>query len=249
MEWRTQAVATACCQFRHKVQWPPATADIPPLLPPMLSAILWDNDGVLVETERFYFQANRDYLRRHGVELSEAQFLEWFLADNCGAWHLLEAGQATHTQIAAWKRERNALHLELIHAASNLMTPGIDTLLARLAGRVEMGIVTSATRASFDAIHARLDLLRHFRFALTAETYERSKPAPDPYLLGLEHLGRPADECLVIEDSPRGLAAARAAGLRCIVLRSHLTHGHNFAGADCVVDSVAELGEAIEAFF
>ena len=213
----------------------------------MLSAILWDNDGVLVDTERFYYQANRDYLRGHGIELSEAQFFEWFLADNCGAWHLLEAGGASPEQIALWRRERNALHLELIHAASELVTPGIEPLLDSLAGRVEMGIVTSATQASFDAIHARHNLLRHFRFALTAETYERSKPAPDPYLLGVDRIGRPADECLVVEDSPRGLAAARAAGLRCIVLRSPLTHGHDFAGADRVVDSVAELGEAIEA--
>ena len=213
----------------------------------MLSAILWDNDGVLVDTERFYYQANRDYLRGHGIELSEAQFFEWFLADNCGAWHLLEAGGASAEQIARWRRERNALHLELIHAASELVTPGIEPLLDSLAGRVEMGIVTSATQASFDAIHARHDLLRHFRFALTAETYARSKPAPDPYLLGVDRIGRPADECLVVEDSPRGLAAARAAGLRCIVLRSPLTHGHDFAGADRVVDSVAELGEAIEA--
>jgi len=213
----------------------------------MLSAILWDNDGVLVDTERFYYQANRDYLRGHGIELSEAQFFEWFLADNCGAWHLLEAGGASPEQIALWRRERNALHLELIHAASELVTPGIEPLLDSLAGRVEMGIVTSATQASFDAIHARHDLLRHFRFALTAETYARSKPAPDPYLLGVDRIGRPADECLVVEDSPRGLAAARAAGLRCIVLRSPLTHGHDFAGADRVVDSVAELGEAIEA--
>ena len=215
----------------------------------MLSAILWDNDGVLVDTERFYYQANRNYLREHGIELSEAQFFEWFLADNCGAWHLLEDGGASAEQIAVWRSERNALHLELINAARDLMTPGIDTLLASLAGRVEMGIVTSATQASFSAIHARHDLLRHFRFALTAETYERSKPAPDPYLLGVERIGRPADECLVIEDSPRGLAAARAAGLRCIVLRSPLTHGHDFAGALHVVDSVAELGAAIESLF
>ena len=74
--------------------------------PPMLSAILWDNDGVLVDTERFYYQANRDYLRGHGIELSEAQFFEWFLADNCGAWHLLEAGGASAEQIARWRRER-----------------------------------------------------------------------------------------------------------------------------------------------
>ena len=169
----------------------------------MLSAILWDNDGVLVDTERFYFQANRDYLRQHAIELTEQQFFDWFLADNCGAWHLLEVGGARPEQIAAWRRERNALHLELINNAHELLTPGIEPLLEALAGRVDMGIVTSATHASFSAIHDRLDLLRHFRFALTAETYAHSKPAPDPYLLGLERIGHPPERCLVIEDSPR----------------------------------------------
>ncbi|MEI7614767.1 MAG: HAD family phosphatase [Betaproteobacteria bacterium] len=213
----------------------------------MLSAILWDNDGVLVDTERYYYQANRDYLRRHGIELSEKQFLDWYLNNNCGAWHILTDRGTSPAQIEAMRHERNVLHLELLASATELLTPGIDTLLESLAGRVEMGIVTSATRASFESIHSRLDILRHFRFALTCETYTHSKPSPEPYLLGIERIGRPAEECLVVEDSPRGLQAAHAAGLRCIVLRSALTHGHDFAGAWRVVDTLAELQSEIEA--
>lgn len=212
----------------------------------MLSAILWDNDGVLVDTERYYFEANRIYLRTYGIELSEAQFFQWYLCESRGAWHLLDA-DADAEQHARWRQERNRIHLQLLEEADSLMTPGIAHLLGHLQGRVDMGIVTSATRASFDTIHRKLDLLRHFGFVLTAETYARSKPFPDPYLLGLARLGKPAGECLVIEDSPRGLEAARAAGLRCIILRNALSRHHDFVGAYRVVDSVDALRVEIDA--
>ena len=197
------------------------TGDGPDHVPAPQRIATFDNDGTLWCEKPAYIQL--DFLVRRLAEQAAADLL------GLPAVVLDLRGQV------------------LAGAGLALDPAGIEPLLASLAGRVEMGIVTSATQASFDAIHARHDLLRHFRFALTAETYERSKPAPDPYLLGVDRIGRPADECLVIEDSPRGLAAARAAGLRCIVLRSPLTHGHDFAGADRVVDSVAELGEAIEA--
>lgn len=212
----------------------------------MLSAILWDNDGVLVDTERYYFEANRLYLRRYGIELTEAQFFQWYLCESRGAWHLLDA-KATRAQIDHWRDERNVIHLQLLAEAQSLLTPGIEPLLERLHGRVEMGIVTSATPASFSAIHGKHRLLHHFRFALTADTYARSKPYPDPYLLGVERIGKPAAECLVVEDSPRGLEAARAAGLRCIILRNDLSRHHDFAGAYRIVDSTEELGHEIEA--
>ncbi len=212
----------------------------------MLSAILWDNDGVLVDTERYYFEANRDYLRRFGSELSEENYFQWYLCDNRGAWHLLDAN-ASMEQIAHWRRERNALHLELLKQAGSLLTPGIEHVLERLNGRVDMGIVTSATRASFETIHNRHDILRYFRFALTADTYDQAKPSPEPYLLGLERLGRRAEECLVVEDSPRGLRAALAAGIRCIILRHPLSRHHDFAGAWRIVGSMDELLVEIEA--
>jgi HAD superfamily hydrolase (TIGR01509 family) len=81
-----------------------------------------------------------------------------------------------------------------------------------------MGIVTSSRSDHFALIHQRTGFLPYFRFVLTAGDYSRSKPDPDPYLRAIERSGVERDECLVIEDSERGLIAATAAGIRCIIV-------------------------------
>lgn len=211
----------------------------------MLRAILWDNDGVLVDTERLFYEANRDLFRPLGLELSERHFFDWYLADNCGAWHLLEP-QLGVAEIDAWRDERNRQYAATLASTTIPAIDGVGEVLASLSPRLRMGVVTSSNRDHFEIIHDRLDLLPHFEFVLTFETYTRSKPAPDPYLLGLERLGVRADECLVVEDSPRGLQAAMAAGIRCIVLRNELTRGHAFPGAWRVVDTMPQLLAEIE---
>ena len=210
----------------------------------MVEAILWDNDGVLVDSERLFFEANRELLASLGAELTPEGFFEWYLLDNCGGWHLL--GDPTEAQIELWRAERNRLYSRKLQQAGSLAMPGIGELLTTLAPHYRMGIVTSSYREHFDLIHQDLALTRHFEFILAAEDYSGSKPDPEPYLQGLKRLGLPAHRCLVIEDSPRGLAAANAAGIPCMVLRHPLTRGHDFRGATAVVDSFDELMTAIK---
>lgn len=211
----------------------------------MLQAILWDNDGVLVDTERLFYEANRELFRPLGLELSEQHFFDWYLADNCGAWHLLEPAMS-ESQQDAWRAQRNARYALRLASEHIPAIDGVAEVLASLARRVRMGVVTSSIREHFDIIHARLPLRRHFEFVLTHESYANSKPAPDPYLLGLERLGVAAADALVVEDSPRGLQPAMAAGIRCVILRNALTRGHHFSGAYRVVDTMAELHKEIE---
>ena len=119
-------------------------------------------------------------------------------------------------------------------------------LLAGLAPRVRMAVVTSSVREHFDIIHGRLPLRRHVEFVLTHESYANSKPSPEPYLPGPERLGVAAGDAPVVEDSPRGLRAALAAGIRCIILRNALARGDDFPGTYRVVDTVAESHAEIE---
>jgi len=128
-----------------------------------ITGILWDNDGVLVDTERLFFEANRELFRGHGIELSEQDFFNWYLADNCGAWHLLERRGATRADIASHRVQRNQLYAKRLTAETVPAVDGVEALLADLSPRLPMGVVTSATAEHFGIIHGRLGLLRHFR--------------------------------------------------------------------------------------
>jgi HAD superfamily hydrolase (TIGR01509 family) len=200
----------------------------------MFEAILFDNDGVLVDTEGLYFRANREVLASVGVELDEVAYAELFLREGLGAWHLAEARGLSPDDIEALRAARDRRYFELVES-SEIGIPGVAELLPRLAARYRLAIVTSSEPVPFARTHARTGLLAHFELCLTREDYVRSKPDPEPYFLAVARLGLSAGRCLVIEDSERGLRAAKAAGLCCWVVPSRLTAGSDFGAADAVL--------------
>jgi HAD superfamily hydrolase (TIGR01509 family) len=207
--------------------------------------ILWDNDGILVDTEPLYFAACREALSRAGIELSRQQFVDISLRRGASVFELaLERG------LDARAAESLRVRRDEIYSASLSAgvepRPGVIRLLNHLRGRVRMGIVTSSLREHFDAIHSRSGLPSRFDFVLVREDYGESKPAPEPYLEAIRRMGMPPESLIAIEDTERGLAAARAAGLRCLVLPNSLNRQRPFEGATARVNSVKELGEAIQ---
>lgn len=207
---------------------------------PVSRAIFWDNDGVLVNTERLYFQATREVLATVGITLTEAQYVELFLVQAKGAWHLAAERGISPDAIEAL-REARAVRYGTLLASEPILIPGVRELLESLSGTCTMGIVTSSRPDHFAIIHERTGLLPYFDFVLTSRDYTHSKPHPEPYLRALERSGCAPENCIVIEDSVRGLIAARAAGLRCIVLPGEFTRGSNFSEAHRVLESHAEL--------
>ena len=207
-------------------------------------AILFDNDGVLVDTEALYFRANREALATVGVELDEATYVEYFLREGLGAWHLAEARGIDQAGIAELRAARDRRYFELVDE-SEIVIPGVAELLPRLAARFRMAIVTSSEPGPFARTHARTGLLPHFELVLTRVDYTNAKPDPEPYLCAVSRLGLAPPRCLVIEDSERGLRAAKAAGLSCWVVPSGLTASGNFATADAVLPDLATAAERL----
>jgi len=212
-----------------------------------IKGILWDNDGVLVNTEHLFYETNREVFAEHGIDLTPQHFFDWFLTENFGAWHLLHEKGYTQVQTEALRDTRNRRYSQRLMREDRLENAGIGLVLANLSQRVPMGVVTSSQREHFHLVHDKLGLKSYFDFIITEEDAGETKPSPEPYLLGLKKLGIAAGECLVVEDSPRGLQAARAAGIRCIVLRHPLMQEFSFDGAYRVVDTPAQLQETIEA--
>ena len=204
----------------------------------MFDAILFDNDGVLVDTEALYFRANRETLATVGVVLDEATYVEYFLRQGLGAWHLAEARGVSPEGIVELRAARDLRYFQLVEEAE-LVIPGVAELLPRFGARFRMAIVTSSEPGPFARTHARTGLLPHFELVLTRVDYTNAKPDPEPYLCAVSRLGLPPARCLVIEDSERGLRAAKAAGLACWVIPSGLTVAGDFAAADAVLPDLA----------
>jgi HAD superfamily hydrolase (TIGR01509 family) len=206
----------------------------------MIKAIFWDNDGVLVETEHLYFQATQQVLASIGIELTQDQYIDLFLVQGKGAWHLAEEHGIAPGGIERLRRERNARYSDLI-AQAICLTPGIARVLDALCGKYVMGVVTSSRRDHFDLIHRNTGLLKYFDFVLTASDFSRVKPDPEPYLRALDRSGVGREACVAIEDSERGLESAQRAGVNCIVVPTALTRGGNFAGAQRILGSIGEI--------
>ena len=208
---------------------------------PLQKAILWDNDGILVNSEVLFYEATRRYLQRHEIELNPDLYFEYFLCNSAGTWHLLRDKGLNDDQITTARHERNELYTELLDSAPDLTTPGIETVLQQFSEKCHMAIVTSSDRGHFEQIHQRTGLLSHFNLVVAAGDYRHEKPNPEPYLVAANRLGVSPVDCIAVEDSPRGLNAANAAGIPCVVMRTHLTARHSFTGAYAVVDNPAEL--------
>ena len=209
----------------------------------MLKAVFWDNDGVLVDTEGLYFEATRAVLARVGVVLTVERYTDLSLRRGRSAFELVR-DFCDAPAIESLRAARNALYTERL-AAGVPALEGVEPVLAALHGRVAMAVVTSSNPEHFELIHRGTGLLRYFDFVLANGDYTRHKPDPEPYLAALARAGLEPDECVAIEDSERGLAAARAAGLRCVVAPRGLTRGGSFDGAWRVVHHPREIAAAL----
>jgi HAD superfamily hydrolase (TIGR01509 family) len=211
----------------------------------MIKALLWDNDGVLVDTERLYFLATRQVLAGIGIALTREQYIRLFLVQGKGAWHLAAEKGCSPDTIAQLRQARNDLYSTLLRSEP-LVIEGVRQVLDVLYGTYVMGIVTSSRQDHFELIHQRTGLLPYFQFVLTAGDYTHTKPNPEPYLKAVARSGFKRQACLAIEDSERGLTAANLAGVRCIVVPSAFTQGSRFDDACQVLESLSQLPSALE---
>lgn len=209
----------------------------------MIRAILWDNDGVLVDTEGLYFQAGHEILATQGVELKHRDFAEQSLKKGLSVFDFLPDQNAE--LIEQLRLKRNARYSALLAEGVQVVAGVVETL-ETFYGRVQMGIVTGSRRDHFDIIHAKTNLLPFFDFVLAREDYEEAKPHPDAYLTAMRLHGLQPDDCVVVEDSERGCVAAAAAGLRVLAVPNALSKYGDFSSAYKILNSVRDVVDEVE---
>lgn len=206
----------------------------------MLKAIFWDNDGVLVDTETLYFQANQEILTEVEINLTQDIYRTISLDQGQSVVNLARYKGFNESQIRELRQKRDDLYSRILQQGVRIF-PGIIETLRALHGKIAMGIVTSSPRPHFDIIHRQTGMMPFFNLIITREDYKNAKPKPDPYLLALEWSGLKPNECLVIEDTLRGLESSKAAKIPCVIIRNDYTRDQLFNGAEIVLNQVSEL--------
>jgi HAD superfamily hydrolase (TIGR01509 family) len=207
----------------------------------VLRGLLFDFDGLLVDTETTSLASWQEIYREHGHELPLERWAT--IIGTLGGFdpydHLEElAGPLDRDAVVARQQER-----ELALADVEELRPGVLEYLERGEQLgLRTAIVSSSSLAWIDRHLGRLERARHFDAIVTADgDPERAKPSPTLYLEALERLGLEASEAVALEDSPNGVKAAKAAGLYCVAVPNGVTSSLGLDEADVVVASLEEL--------
>jgi HAD superfamily hydrolase (TIGR01509 family) len=226
----------------------------PPGAGGQLAGVIFDMDGVIVDSEPLSMRTIAEIAAERGIHLEPALLHELTgvslerVLEVVGARLGGPAGAAGQTarglDPAALRRDYDGRYLPRLQASA-APTPGLERLIAGLAAAgVPMALASSSTLAEIGAVTGALGLDGVLRGVASGEEVARSKPAPDVYLLAVERLGAGPAGVVAIEDSATGVAAAGAAGLVCVGVRTAVTHGHDLGPATLIVSSLEELDVA-----
>jgi HAD superfamily hydrolase (TIGR01509 family) len=202
-------------------------------------AVVFDMDGLLLDTEVLWQRAEARLFARHGAEFTfddkltvmgtSAAFTGQFFARRLG-YGVDQASVLIH-------EVSELMHDEL--QAQVDARPGAVELVERLRGRVPLGLASNSPRFLIDAALQSAGFTEAFDAVVSSDDVARHKPAPDLYLLVCERLGVFPAEALALEDTASGIAAAKAAGLTCIAVPQFAET--DVSAADRVIDSLEEL--------
>jgi beta-phosphoglucomutase len=220
--------------------------------PVALRAIIFDCDGVLMDSEPLHFAAFRNVLAEQGEALTEEQYKERYLAlDDRGAFEKFYRDRSRSLDAAQFQillERKTRVFQDLVSSEGILPFPAVPEFVMAASQRYPLAIASGARRHELEMILEAAGIRTYFELMVSADDVQKGKPDPESFLKAVEGLNasgkrstaiKPA-ECAVIEDSREGIASAHAAGMKCIaVATSYPTF--ELSVADLVVPSLGAL--------
>jgi beta-phosphoglucomutase len=209
----------------------------------MMKAIIFDMDGVLVDSEPFNFEIENRQFLLNGISITDEEHQKYLGVASDVMWR--EIAERFNLQIPVEQLiEQN--HTESLRYFAEIeeipVMPGLVDLLNKLqAKKYPMAVASSSTPEIIDLLLSKTDLKKYFAVIVSAQEAGKSKPEPAVFLLAARKLKVQPQDCLVIEDSANGIKAAQEAGMSCVAYQSPGVNPQNQKEADAVIKSYSQL--------
>ncbi len=208
-----------------------------------MKAIIFDMDGVLVDSMPYHAEAWQQAFAAYGISVKKREIYELEGSNHMQTVDIIfrRSGRVPTDKDAI---ELSSRKIEIFNRIEHVMPfDGMKELLAELAQKYSLAVVSGSNHKT---VHYLMDTFfpGAFNVIIDGDDVKKSKPDPEPYLMAVERLGVSKKECIVIENAPLGIRSAKSAGLRCIAVPSYLGR-ESVKEADVIVDSHRDLERAL----
>lgn len=208
----------------------------------MLKAVIFDMDGVIIDSEPMHFKVDKKLLRMAGLEVDKNFLNRYVGVSNPEMFADIREKFNISLSINELLDLKQKFLLEALNETKLTAIDGVEKLILDLASHdVLPAIASSSPRIFIEAVIRKLKLEQYFKAVVSGEEVEKSKPAPDIFLKAVSLLDIKPDECIVIEDSSAGVEAASAAGIRCIGFSNPNSGSQDLSKAYVIVDDMQKL--------
>jgi len=206
----------------------------------MIKAIIFDMDGVLVDSEPINYEVNRLTFEKVGVNISKKEFIDEWIIKGTGSREAIKRHNipATYEDLQEIKKK---IYLDFYRKKIKLK-PHAKEILTKLKKKYKLALASQGHKYNVLTVMEKFGFNRFFDVVLGKQDVNKNKPNPEMFLKTAEKLEVKPEECLVIEDSEKGIISAKRAGMKCIAIPDRWTKKYNdFSKADLVVDDLTEV--------
>ena len=218
----------------------------------MLRAVIFDMDGVIVDSQPYHFAVEDKMCREMGIDVSVEESHSFVGMAGAKVWGYLKNKHALKESIAELMAFENKARTAYFSSLENVQPiPGVVELLKGLKQHdIKTALASSSSVEVIEIFISKLGIKDYFQKIISGDAVENGKPDPDIFLYTATALGENPSDCLVIEDSANGVKAAKLSGMKCIGFRNANSGDQDLTLADMVIDDFRKVNlELIEALY
>ena len=217
----------------------------------MFKAMIFDMDGVIIDSEPFHEEVNLNIFKELGINAGSEECRKYIGSSHTEMWSTIKKNFLLPHSVEDLVNMQVTGNLDYLKHNDFDPIPGIMTLLEELKiNNILTGVASSAAMESIEIVAEKLDIKKFFDVLVSGEHMEKSKPDPQIFLHTAKILKVEPENCLVIEDAQKGVMASKRAGMKCVGFKNPNSGNQDLSLADLIIEKIEELNvELIKEMF